>query len=94
MIVTDEEELAKRAKSPDHDDQSTPHPYEYVHYEPGLQLPHTQPERFPWLRPDGVMLPGFLAAKREVAMLYGDFFAEKGVEFVHEPENAPLELLA
>jgi len=86
MIVTDEEELAKRAKHLT-TTAKVPHPYEYVHDELGYNF------RMPNLNAalgcaQMEQLPGFLAAKREVAMRYADFFAEKGVEFVHEPENA------
>jgi len=85
MIVTDDEEMAARAKHLT-TTAKVPHAYEYVHDELGYNF------RMPNLNAalgcaQMEQLPGFLAAKREVAERYAAFFDEQGVEFVREPEG-------
>lgn len=86
MIVTDDEALARRARHLS-TTAKLPHPYEYVHDEvaynwrmPNLNaaLGCAQMER----------LPSLLAARRELALRYAEFFAERGIQFVAEPPGA------
>jgi len=86
MIVTDDEELAARAKHLT-TTAKVPHPYEYVHDELGYNF------RMPNLNAalgcaQMEQLPGFLAAKREIADRYATFFADRDAEFIREPDNA------
>ncbi len=86
MIVTDDEALATRAKHLT-TTAKLPHPFEYVHDQLGYNF------RMPNLNAtlgcaQMEQLPGFLAAKREVADRYAAFCAEHGIEWVHEPKGA------
>jgi len=86
MIVTDDEDLAMRAKHLT-TTAKVPHAYEYVHDELGYNF------RMPNLNAalgcaQMEQLPGFLAAKREIAERYAAFCAEHGIEFIHEPQGA------
>ncbi|OOG37788.1 LegC family aminotransferase [Rhodanobacter sp. C05] len=86
MILTDDSELAKRAKHIT-TTAKVPHPYEFVHDETGYnyRLPNlnaalgcAQMER----------LPEFLEIKAAVAARYAAFFAGQGMHFVHSPVGA------
>jgi perosamine synthetase len=86
MIVTDDEDLARRAKHLT-TTAKVPHPYEYVHDELGYNF------RMPNLNAalgcaQMEQLPDFLDSKRTIAERYAEFFADKGVEFVKEPQHA------
>ncbi|WP_376696598.1 LegC family aminotransferase [Wenzhouxiangella sp. EGI_FJ10305] len=86
MIVTDDEALAKHAKHLT-TTAKVPHPYEYVHDELGYNF------RMPNLNAalgcaQMDQLPGFLAAKREIAEGYRRLCADLGVAFISEqPET-------
>lgn len=86
MIVTNDEDLAKRAKHLT-TTAKVNHPYEFVHDELGYNF------RMPNLNAalgcaQMDQLPGFLKAKRDVAERYASFCAEHGIEFLKEPEGA------
>ena len=86
MIVTDDAELAARAKHLT-TTAKVAHPYEYVHDELGYNF------RMPNLNAalgcaQMEQLPGFLTVKRQIAEQYADFCARHGLEFVEEPEHA------
>lgn len=83
MLVTDDPELAARAKHIT-TTAKVPHPYEYVH----------DMEAFNYRMPNlnaalgcaqMEQLEGFLASKRELAERYAGFCAERGIGFVKEP---------
>jgi aminotransferase in exopolysaccharide biosynthesis len=82
MIVTDDEALARRAKHLT-TTAKLPHPYEFVHDEIGYNF------RMPNLNAalgcaQMEQLPGFLAAKREIAEGYRRLCDELGVVFISE----------
>ena len=83
MIVTDDEALARRAKHLT-TTAKLPHRYEYVHDEIGYNF------RMPNLNAalgcaQMAQLPGFVAAKREIAEGYRHLFEGLGVAFISEP---------
>ncbi len=90
MIVTEDAILARRALHLS-TTAKVPHPYEYVHDEvaynfrmPNLNaaLGCAQMER----------LPALLAAKRELATRYAEFFAQRGLHFLSEPPGGKSNL--
>ncbi len=86
MIVTDDTELAERAKYLT-TTAKVPHPYEFVHDELGYNF------RMPNLNAalgcaQMAQLPGFIETKRRIAERYREFFDSHGVTFVNEPAEA------
>ncbi len=87
VIVTDDENLAKRAKHLT-TTAKIPHAYEFVHDEIGYNY------RMPNLNAALLVaqleqLDKFLVNKRELASIYSDFFADiADISFISEPENA------
>ncbi len=87
VIVTDDENLAKRAKHLT-TTAKIPHPYEFMHDEIGYNY------RMPNLNAALLVaqleqLDRFLVSKRELASIYRDFFIDiENISFVNEPENA------
>jgi len=86
MIITDNEEIAKRAKHIT-TTAKAPHPWEYYHDEVGYNYRLTnvsaaigvaQMER----------LEEILANKRSTVEKYASFFKKNGIEFVKEPVNS------
>ncbi|APC97075.1 LegC family aminotransferase [Francisella frigiditurris] len=87
VIVTDDEELAKKAKHLT-TTAKVPHSYEYVHNEIGYnyRLPNINAAL---LVAQLEQLDVFLASKRELAIIYKDFFKDKnGIKFFKEPANS------
>lgn len=85
MILTDKEELAKRAKHIT-TTAKKPHPYEFVHDEIGYNF------RMPNVNAAiGVAqmeyIDKILENKRQTAMLYKEFCEDNGIDFITEPEN-------
>lgn len=85
MILTNDEELAKRAKHIT-TTAKKPHPYEFVHDEIGYNF------RMPNVNAAiGVAqmeyIDRILKNKRQTAMLYKEFCEDNGIEFISEPEN-------
>lgn len=86
-IVCDDEKLAKRAKHLT-TTAKIPHPYEYIHDEIGYNY------RLPNLNAALLVaqlenLDNFLVSKRELAMLYKEFFAKfKNITFIDESSDA------
>ncbi|ASM35755.1 DegT/DnrJ/EryC1/StrS aminotransferase family protein [Campylobacter sputorum subsp. bubulus] len=86
-IVCDDEKLAKRAKHLT-TTAKIPHPYEYIHDEIGYNY------RLPNLNAALLVaqlenLDKFLVSKRELAMLYKEFFAKfKNITFIDESSDA------
>ena len=85
-IVTDDENLAKRAKHLT-TTAKVPHPYEYVHDEIGYNY------RMPNLNAALLVaqlenLEFFLKKKRELASEYKNFFDKMDIKFIEEPLNA------
>jgi len=86
MLVTDNEELAGRAKHITTTAKVT-HPWEFFHDQLGYNF------RLPNLNAAlGVAqmekLPDYLARKRELALQYKTFFKDMNVRFMSEPPNA------
>jgi len=86
MIITDDEVLAKRAKHIT-TTAKVPHPYEFIHDEVGYNY------RLPNINAalgcaQMETLDEILNNKRELALAYEKFFADKDINFVKEPENA------
>jgi len=86
MIITDDEVLAKRAKHKT-TTAKVPHPYEFIHDEVGYNY------RLPNINAalgcaQMETLDEILNNKRELALAYEKFFADKDINFVKEPENA------
>ncbi len=86
MIVTNNEEIARKAKHIT-TTAKIPHPYEFVHDQIGFNY------RLPNLNAalgcaQLEQLDGFVKVKRNLAARYSQFFAEKGIPFVVEPEGA------
>ena len=84
-IVTNDESLAKKAKHIT-TTAKTPHPYEYVHDMTGYNY------RMPNLNAALAcaqleQLDLFVENKRELAILYQDFFESLDIQFIHEPEH-------
>ena len=84
-IVTDDENLAKRAKHLT-TTAKVPHPYEYVHDEIGYNY------RMPNLNAALLVaqlenLEFFLKKKRELASEYKNFFDKMDIKFIEEPLN-------
>ena len=87
VVVTDDEELAERAKHIT-TTAKIPHPYEYVHNEIGYnyRLPNINAAL---LVAQLEQLEKFIASKRELALIYKNFFADNGgISFVQEPTNS------
>lgn len=85
-IVTNDEELAKMAKFIT-TTAKVPHPYEYTHSMVGFNY------RMPNLNAALLVaqlenLDKFLASKRELAMIYNEFFSNLGIKFITEPQNS------
>lgn len=86
VIVTDNEELAKKAKHIT-TTAKVPHPYEYVHDMIGYNY------RMPNLNAALLLaqlekLDEFLESKKDLASLYKEFFKDiDGIEFVEKPED-------
>ena len=86
MIITDDEVLAKRAKHIT-TTAKVPHLYEFIHDEVGYNY------RLPNINAalgcaQMETLDEILNNKRELALAYEKFFADKDINFVKEPENA------
>lgn len=86
MIVTNDETIARKAKHIT-TTAKVPHPYEFVHDQVGYNY------RLPNLNAalgcaQLEQLDEFVRIKRNLAARYSQFFAEKGVPFVSEPEGA------
>ena len=84
-IITNDEQFAKRAKHIT-TTAKVPHKWEYVHDEIGYNY------RMPNLNAAVAcaqleILPSFLANKRELALLYKEFFADKDAAFMFEQGN-------
>ena len=86
MIVTNDEELAKRAKHLT-STAKIPHPYEYIHNEVGYNYRLTnlaaalgvaQMEKLDFL----------IEKQRELAQKYENFFKNSEIEFITEPKEA------
>jgi degT/dnrJ/eryC1/strS aminotransferase len=85
-IVTDDENLAKRAKHIT-TTAKIPHTYEYVHDEAAYnyRLPNLNAAL---LVAQLEQLDKFLISKRDLADKYKEFFANRNIKFVEEPKNA------
>ena len=85
-IVTDDENLAKRAKHIT-TTAKIPHAYEYVHDEAAYnyRLPNLNAAL---LVAQLEQLDKFLMSKRDLADKYKEFFANRNIKFVEEPKNA------
>lgn len=87
VIITDDEALAKRAKHLT-TTAKIPHPYEYIHDEIGYNY------RMPNLNAALLVaqleqLEGFLKSKRDLSLIYDNFFATyANIEFIKEPKDA------
>jgi aminotransferase in exopolysaccharide biosynthesis len=86
VIVTDDEILAKRAKHLT-TTAKVPHKWEYTHDSIGYNY------RMPNLNAALLVaqmenLDLFLTNKRELAVVYADFFKENSIQFVEEPESS------
>lgn len=86
MILTNDEALAKRAKHIT-TTAKVPHSYEFIHDEIGYNF------RLPNINAalgcaQMESLAVILQNKRELASNYEEFFANKNIQFVKEPENA------
>ena len=86
MIVTDDEALAKRAKHIT-TTAKVPHPYEYIHDEVAYNYRLTNLAAAMGV---GQMesLELFIEKQRELAHQYQEFFKDKEIEFIEEPQNA------
>jgi degT/dnrJ/eryC1/strS aminotransferase len=84
-IVTDDENLAKRAKHIT-TTAKIPHAYEYVHDEAAYnyRLPNLNAAL---LVAQLEQLDKFLISKRDLADKYKEFFANRNIKFVEEPKN-------
>ena len=85
-IVTDDENLAKRAKHIT-TTAKIPHSYEYVHDEAGYnyRLPNLNAAL---LVAQLEQLDKFLISKRDLADKYKEFFSNRNIKFVEEPKNS------
>lgn len=85
-IVTDDETFAKKAKHLT-TTAKIPHKWEYVHDEIGYnyRLPNLNAAL---LCAQLEQLEGFLKNKRELAAFYQQFFAERNIFFIQEPEHS------
>lgn len=86
MIITDDEELAKQAKHIT-TQAKVPHKWEYIHDMVGYNY------RMPNINAAlGVAqlenLNKFIKNKRELSVIYKNFFRKTGIEFFTEPKNA------
>lgn len=86
VIVTDDEVLAKRAKHIT-TTAKIPHPYEYVHDEVAYnyRLPNINAAL---LVAQMENLDNFLKSKRELALVYEEFFKALDIDFIKEPKNS------
>ncbi|AXK49638.1 aminotransferase DegT [Aliarcobacter trophiarum LMG 25534] len=86
VIVTDDVELAKRAKHIT-TTAKIPHPYEYVHSEIAYnyRLPNLNAAL---LVAQLEQLNKFLDSKRELANIYKDFFETTNMKFISEAKNS------
>lgn len=84
-ILTNSQNLAKLAKHIT-TTAKIPHAYEYVHDRIGYnyRLPNINAAL---LVAQMENLAKFLANKRELALIYADFFESKGIELIKEPQN-------
>jgi degT/dnrJ/eryC1/strS aminotransferase len=85
-IVTDDENLAKRAKHIT-TTAKIPHAYEYVHDEVAYnyRLPNLNAAL---LVAQLEQLDKFLISKRDLADKYKEFFSNRNIKFVEEPKNS------
>ena len=85
-IVTDDENLAKRAKHLT-TTAKIPHPYEYMHNEIGYnyRMPNINAAL---LVAQLEQLERFLDSKRDLAMRYKEFFVKNSIKFITEPKNS------
>ena len=86
MIVTDDVELAKRAKHIT-TTAKVPDPYEYVHDEIGYNYRLTNLSAALGVA-QMEKLPLFIQMQRELANKYETFFKEVDMEFIAEPKNS------
>ncbi|MDQ7060738.1 MAG: LegC family aminotransferase [Sulfurimonas sp.] len=86
MLVTDDAELAKRAKHIT-TTAKVPDPYEYVHDEIGYNYRLTNLSAALGVA-QMEQLPFFIEKQRELAKEYEAFFKESDIEFITEPENS------
>ena len=86
MIVTDDEELAKRAKHIT-TTAKVPHPYEYIHDEVGYNYRLTNLAAAMGV---GQMekLELFIKMQQKLAYNYQEFFKDLEIEFITEPKEA------
>ncbi len=86
MIVTDDEALAKRAKYIT-TTAKVPHPYEYIHDEVGYNYRLTNlAAAMGVAQMESLVL--FIEKQRELASKYQEFFKDKDIEFIKEPQDA------
>ncbi len=86
MIVTDDEALAKRAKHIT-TTAKVPHPYEYIHDEVGYNYRLTNlAAAMGVAQMESLVL--FIEKQRELASKYQEFFKDKDIEFIKEPQDA------
>lgn len=86
MILTNDEQLAKRAKHIT-TTAKMPHAYEFYHDQIGFNY------RLPGINAALAVaqmesLAEFVSNKRETAKLYEEFFAKKGIKFISEPAES------
>jgi perosamine synthetase len=86
MIVTDNEELAKKAKHIT-TTAKIKHPYEYIHDEVGYNYRLTNlAAALGVAQMENLEL--FIKKQRELADIYKEFFDNIGIEFITEPKNS------
>jgi len=86
MIVTNDKELAKRAKHLT-TTAKVPHPYEYIHDEIGYNYRLTNLSASLGVA-QMENLEFFIEKQRELAQKYIDFFLNSDIKFITEPKNS------
>jgi len=86
MILTDSEEIARHAKHLT-TQAKVPHRWEYRHDETGYNYRLTNIQAALGCA-QMEMLPQYVESKRALAESYRDFFINRGVDFITEPEEA------
>ena len=86
MLVTDDEELAKRAKHIT-TTAKVPHPYEYIHDEIGYNYRLTNLSAALGVA-QMENLDIFIKKQIELADKYDNFFKDLDIKFIKEPKNA------
>lgn len=86
MLVTDDEDLAKRAKHIT-TTAKVPHPYEYIHDEIGYNYRLTNlAAALGVAQMENLQL--FVDKQRDLAQKYNDFFKDTNLEFIKEPKDS------